>query len=46
LLLSDRRKYSGKVNLQKLRVQLVNEYGVAVNMNGMDFSFCLEIEYE
>ena len=46
LLLSDRRSYSGKVNLQKLKLQLVNEYGHAVNLNGLDFSFSLEIEYE
>jgi len=46
LLLSDRRSYNGKVNLQKLKIQLVNEYGYPVNLNGMDFSFCLEIEYE
>ena len=45
-LLSDRRSYNGKVNLQKLKLQLVNEYGNAVNLNGLDFSFSLEIEYE
>lgn len=46
LLLSDKRSYNGKVNLQKLKLQLVNEYGHAVNLNGLDFSFALEIEYE
>ena len=46
LLLSDKRTYSGKVNLQKLKIQLVNEYGFPINLNGLDFSFCLEIEYE
>jgi hypothetical protein len=46
LLLSDRRSYNGKVNLQKLKLQLVNEYGHAINLNGLDFSFSLEIEYE
>jgi hypothetical protein len=46
LLLSDRRSYNGKVNLQKLKLQLVNEYGHAVDLNGLDFSFSLEIEYE
>jgi hypothetical protein len=45
-LLSDRRSYNGKVNLQKLKLHLVNEYGHAVNLNGLDFSFSLEIEYE
>jgi hypothetical protein len=46
LLLSDRRSYNGKVNLQKLKLQLVNEYGHSIDLNGLDFSFCLEIEYE
>jgi hypothetical protein len=46
LLMSDRRSYNGKVNLQKFKLQLVNEYGHAINLNGYDFSFCLEIEYE
>jgi len=42
----DKRTYSGIVNLRKLQIQLVNEYGVVIDLNGMDFSFCLEIEYE
>lgn len=45
-LLSDCRSYTGKVDLQRLSVQLVNEYGVPVNLNGLDFSFCLEVQYE
>jgi hypothetical protein len=45
-LKSDKRTYSGKVNLQKLKIQLVNEYGNSINLNGLDFSFCVEIEYE
>jgi len=45
-LQSDKRTYSGKINLQRLKVQLVNEYGVPINLNGSDFSFCIEIEYE
>ena len=46
LLISDRRSYNGKVNIQKLKIQLVNEYGIPMNLNGLDFSFCLKIEYE
>lgn len=46
LLISDKRNYTGKIDLQKLNVQLINEYGVAMSLNGMDFSFCLEIEHE
>jgi len=45
-LLSDKRSYTGKVDLQKLTVQLVNEYGVPVNLNGLDYSFCMEVEHE
>ena len=46
LLVSDTRTYSDKVNLQRLNVQLVNELGVPMNLNGLDFSFCLEMECE
>jgi hypothetical protein len=46
LLISDKRRYNGKVNIQKLKIQLVNEYGLPIHLNGSDFSFCLEIEYE
>lgn len=46
LLLSDVRSYTGKVDIQKLNVQLVNENGIAMNLNGSDFSFCLKLEHE
>jgi hypothetical protein len=45
-LLSDRRTYSGKVDIQKLSVQLVDDNGSPVSLNGLDFSFCLEVEHE
>lgn len=45
-LLTDVRSYTGKVDIQKLNIQLVNENGIAMNLNGADFSFCLEIEHE
>ena len=45
-LLSDKRSYTGKVDLQRMNVQIVNEIGVPINLNGQDFSFCLELEYE
>lgn len=45
-LLTDRRSYTGKIDIQKLKVQLVNEYGIPINLNGLDFSFCLEVEHE
>lgn len=46
LLISDVRSYTGKVDIQKLNVQLVNENGTPMDLNGADFSFCLQIEHE
>jgi len=43
---SEIRTYAGTVNLQRFNVRLVNEQGVSMNMNGMDFSFCLAVTYE
>ena len=45
-LLSDVRSYAGKVDIQKLNVQLVNENGIVMDLNGADFSFCLRLEHE
>ena len=45
-LLTDKRSYNGKVDLQRLKIQLVNEIGIPIDLNGLDFSFCLEVEYE
>lgn len=45
-LVSDFRNYSGKADLQKLNIQLLNEYGNPVNLNGLDFSFSMEVEHE
>lgn len=45
-LLSDERQYDGKIDLQKINVQLLNGQGVPMNLNGLDFSFCLEVTYE
>ena len=45
-LLSDQRYYAGKTDIQKLQIQLVDEWGKIVDLNQLDFSFCLEIECE
>jgi hypothetical protein len=45
-LLSDVRSYSGKVDLQRLNVQILNEVGVPMALNGAEFSFCLEVAHE
>jgi hypothetical protein len=46
LLLSDQRYYAGKTDIQKLQIQLVDEWGRIIDLNQFDFSFCLEIECE
>jgi hypothetical protein len=35
------REYFGPVNLQNLNIQLLDEYGRIVNLNNMDYSFCV-----
>jgi hypothetical protein len=44
-LISDKRTYNN-VDLQKIQVELTNEFGNSIDLNGLDFSFCLEIEYQ
>ena len=46
LLITDERTYSGKIDIQKLNIQLLNEFGKIISLNGIDFSLCLEIEHE
>lgn len=46
LMLTDTRSYEGKNNIQKLRVQVLDEFGRVVDLNKMDFSFTLELTYE
>jgi len=45
-LVSAIREYKGKSDIQRLKLEIVNEWGQVMNLNLMDFSFCLEIEYE
>lgn len=35
------RDYFGPINLQNMNIQLLDEYGRIVDLNNMDFSFCL-----
>jgi hypothetical protein len=42
--LSYPRQYFGPINLYKLGIQLLNEYGLPLDLNNMDFSFCLSFE--
>jgi len=43
--ISDTRRYSNEVNLQRFNISLVNEFGRIMDMNGVDFSFCLKLEH-
>lgn len=45
-LLTDKRIYTNRINLQRMNVQLIDEIGRPVNLNGEDFSFTLELEWE
>ena len=38
------RKYFGPVDLQRFHIRLLDEYGRVVNMNGANFSFCLNFK--
>lgn len=42
--LTTARQYFGPANLFKLHIRLIDEYGRILNLNNMDFSFCLSIE--
>jgi hypothetical protein len=37
------RDYFGPVNITNLTIQLLDEYGRVINLNNMDFSFCLNL---
>lgn len=45
-LTSDVRNYTGVVDLLKLNVQLLNENGIPMQLNGLDFSFVLQVKHE
>ena len=38
------RKYFGPVNLTKLEIKLMDEYGRILDMNNMDYSLSFELE--
>ena len=40
---SEPRYYYGPVNIHKLRVKIIDEFGRHVSLNGMDFSFTLSV---
>lgn len=38
------RRYFGPINLKKMRIKLLDQYGRLVQLNNMDYSFTLEVE--
>jgi len=40
-LITTPRQYFGPVDIQKLNIQLLDEYGRIIELNNMDYSFCL-----
>jgi len=42
-LITTPREYFGPVNIQIMNIQLLDEYGRIVDLNNMDFSFCLTL---
>lgn len=43
-MVSRKREYFGPVTIERLHVQLLNEYGQTIDLNNMDYSFALELE--
>ena len=42
---SKARKYFGPVDIQKLHIKIIDKYGRVVDLNEMDFSMALKLEY-
>lgn len=43
VIISTPREYFGPVNIQTMNIQLLDEYGRILDLNNMDFSFCLTL---
>jgi len=43
-LITTPRDYFGPVNIQKINIQLLDEYGRILDLNNMDYSFCLAFQ--
>jgi hypothetical protein len=46
LLVSEVRKYLEKVIIQRMNLQLLDDAGNVINLNGADFSVCLRLVHE
>lgn len=45
-MISDTRTYGELVDIQKMNVRIVDQFGRIMNFNGLDFSFLLELKHE
>ena len=45
-LVSETRKYGEKVNIQKMNLQILDDAGRLIDLNGGDFSVCLRLTHE
>jgi hypothetical protein len=43
-LITSPRQYFGPVVIQKMQIQLLDEYGRIIDLNNMDYSFCLTLQ--
>jgi hypothetical protein len=43
-LITTPRQYFGPVDIQKLQIQILDEYGRVFDLNNMDYSFCLTFQ--
>jgi hypothetical protein len=43
-LIERKREYFGPVRIQRLKIQIVNQYGDVIDLNNMDYSFTLELD--
>ena len=43
-IVGNKREYYGPVNIQNLTIQLLDEYGRFLDINNMDYSFCLSMD--
>lgn len=43
LIITELRKYLEKVNIQRMNIQLLDDAGHVVHLNGADFSLCLKV---
>ena len=38
------RRYNGPINLSKLQIKLLDQFGSVIDLNNMDFSMTLELD--